>query len=132
MWQILIINGLFMVIYLYPLKLWYFHERMSRLWTFLQICRGKKKYSIIISCSSWNCPSFFYFFSPGAILNQFTLFVLISSTFTLILHSSLGLKIVRFSQVFLYYSLQYISSLFTFFQMTTYFCVHHSCFHCPS
>jgi len=129
-WQTLIINGLFMVIYVYPLKLWYFHERVSRLWTFLQICRGKKKYLIIISCSSLNCPSFVNWTPSGAILTQFTLSVHISVTFTLILHSSLGRIIVRFSQVYLCYPLQYISYLFTFFQMTTYFCVHHCCFHC--
>jgi hypothetical protein len=130
--QILIINGLFMVIYLYPLKLCYFHERVSPLWTVLHICRGKKK--IIISCSSLNCPSLVNRTPSGAILTQFTLSVhtRISLTFTLILHFFSGLKIVRFSQLFLYYPLQYISYLFTFFQMTTYFCVHHSCFHRPS
>ena len=131
MWQILIISGLFMVIYLYPLILCYFHERVSRLWTVLQICRGKKNL-IIIFCSSLNCPSFVDRTPSGALLTQFTLSVHISLTFTLILHFFLGLNIVRFSQLFLYYPLQYISYLFTFFQMTTYFCVHHSCFHRPS
>jgi len=95
------------------------------------LSRQKKKLNIM-SCSSLNCPPFSNWTPPGATLTQFTPSVHISLTFTLILHSSLGLNIVRFSQVFLYYPLQYISYLFTFSQMPTYFCVHRSSFHCPS